>query len=83
MLEKEIEKKYRNNIQKQKGLFLKFVSPGAAGVPDRIVLLPGGIIKFVELKRPGEKPRPLQKYWHGKLKKLGFTVEVCDSGEGL
>lgn len=83
MLEKEIEKKCRLKIKKQGGLFLKFVSPGNAGVPDRLILLPGGIIKFVELKRPGAQPRPLQKYWHKKLRALGFTVEVCDDAESL
>lgn len=47
------------------------------GWPDRIVLLPGGSMLFVELKRPvGGKFEPLQERVHGKLRSLGFTVHV-------
>ena len=55
-------------------LCLKFESPGYAGVPDRIVLLPGGKVLFVELKRPGQHERVRQKYVHDVLRGLGFEV---------
>ena len=42
------------------GICPKLVSPGFDGMPDRMVLLPNGRIGFVEVKAPGEKPRPLQ-----------------------
>lgn len=51
---------------------------GIDGVPDRIVLLPGGCMAFVEVKAPGEKPRPLQTSRHKLLRRLGFKVYVLD-----
>lgn len=53
---------------------LKFSCPGYTGVPDRIILLPGGRVVFVELKAPGKKERKRQIYVQDKLRKLGFTV---------
>ena len=79
MLEKQIEKKLILMVKQQKGLALKFVSPGFAGMPDRLVILPDGIIAFVELKAPGKKPRPLQLSRHRLLRDLGFKVYVIDS----
>ena len=83
MLEKEVEKKLVTAVQMMDGLAVKFVSPGYAGMPDRLVLLPGGRMAFVEVKRPGEKPRPLQKARHRMLRKLGFKVYVLDSVEEI
>lgn len=48
-------------------------------VPDRIVLLPGGRLIFVECKAPGEQPRADQLREHKRLRALGFTVVVLDS----
>ena len=36
---------------------------------------------FVELKAPGQKPRPIQVKRHEQLRKLGFRVEVIDEKE--
>lgn len=75
-LEKEIERKLKATVEgKLGGLCLKWVSPGWSGVPDRILLLPGGRVQFAELKRPqGSKVSPLQMWWKRKLQGLGFTV---------
>lgn len=83
MLEKELETKFRVKIKKAGGLALKFVSPGKAGVPDRMVLAPPGRIFFVEMKRPGGKLRPLQKKVLADLRKLGFYACVIDSEDGI
>lgn len=83
MLEKEVERKLVTVVQMMDGVAVKFVSPGFAGMPDRLVLLPGGRIAFVEVKRPGEKPRPLQKARHRMLRRLGFKVYVLDSVEEI
>jgi len=56
MREKTIEQKLNTDAKKRGGLALKFVSPSFDGMPDRIVLLPGGHIGFVEVKAPGKKP---------------------------
>ena len=78
MLEKYIEQRLRQQVVKAGGLCLKFVSPGYAGVPDRICLFPGGKIAFVELKAPGKKPSPLQVARHRRLRSLGFPMYVID-----
>lgn len=50
------------------------------GWPDRVVLLPGGVVVFIELKRPvGGKFEPLQLRVHEKLRRMGFTVFVCNT----
>lgn len=59
----------------------KFVSPGMAGVPDRIVIPPWGRVIFVELKAPGKKPRKLQKVRREQLKAQNVDVWVIDSKE--
>lgn len=83
MLESAIERKLRAAVASSGGLCLKFTSPGYAGVPDRMVLMPGGRICFVELKAPGCKPRPLQLARHGQLRALGFKVFVVDGTEQI
>ena len=78
MLEKNIENKLTTAVKKAGGIAPKFVSPSFAGIPDRLVLLPDGVFAFVELKAPGESPRPLQRARHRKLRSLGFKVYVID-----
>lgn len=78
MREKAIEQKLSLMVKKRGGICPKFVSPGYDGMPDRIVLLPGCHFAFVEVKAPGEKPRPLQIARHKLLTRLGFKVYVLD-----
>lgn len=79
MLEKDIEKYLTAQVKKMGGLCLKFISPGNAGVPDRIILLPWGNIWFVEVKKPGGRIAPLQKWWQRKLQGLGFPAVIIKS----
>ncbi|MFQ7288325.1 MAG: VRR-NUC domain-containing protein [Lacrimispora saccharolytica] len=83
MREKEIEKKLRLAVKQVGGICLKLVSPGFDGMPDRMVLLPNERIGFVEVKAPGEKPRPLQLSRHRLLRQLGFRVYVLDDAEQI
>jgi len=80
MRESVIEKRLREAIEKIGGKAFKFLSPGNIGVPDRIVLLACKII-FVELKKPGQELRAIQKYRKRQFEKLGFHVAVIDSIE--
>lgn len=77
--EAEIEAKLRDAAKAAGGKAFKFVSPGNAGVPDRIVVLPGGKTGFVELKQAGKKTTKLQKVQIRKLLDLGFYATVLDS----
>ena len=79
MLERELENKLKRAVLDRGGLALKFVSPGLAGVPDRLILLPGARIAFAELKAPGQKLRPLQQKRKRQLEQLGFAVYTVDS----
>ena len=81
MRENEIEGKLVEEVKRMGGICPKWVSPGLDGVPDRIVLLPGCRIGFVELKAPGRKMRPLQKKRKEKLEALGFLVFCIDDKE--
>ena len=83
MNEKQIENKLTLAVKKAGGIAPKFVSPGFAGMPDRIVLLSDGLIAFAELKAPGKKPRPLQLARHRLLRSLGFKVYVIDDIEQI
>ena len=83
MNEKFIEKKLVKTVKCMGGMALKFVSPGVDGVPDRIVLFPGGRMGFVELKAPGKKLRPLQMRRMAQLSRLGFLVFVVDEVERI
>ena len=81
MREASIEKRLKNEVEKIGGKALKFVSPGVTGIPDRIILLPGGKIIFIELKATGKKLRPMQEYRAKELRALGFDVRCIDSVE--
>jgi len=74
--ERTLELKLVKETRKRGGVALKFVSPSFAGMPDRLVLLPHQVMGFVEVKAPGERPRPLQQSRHALLRRMGFPVFV-------
>ena len=81
MREKQIESKLVKAVRAAGGMCPKLVSPGTDGMPDRIVMLPGCRIGFVEVKAPGKEARPLQTLRHKQMRKLGFPVFVLDDPE--
>ena len=83
MRERDLERYTTMFIKSHGGLALKVISPGYAGVPDRLVLMPGGKMCFMELKAPGRKPRPLQARRIEQLRALGFKVYVVDGKEEI
>ncbi len=83
MREKTIETKLVKAVRAIGGLAPKFVSPGLDGVPDRLVLLPGGRIAFIELKAQGKTLRPLQVRRKKQLETLGFSVYCIDRPEQI
>lgn len=72
-LERDIEKALGRMVGRHGGMCLKWVCPGWAGVPDRIILLPRGMVIFVELKRStSASTSSMQTWWARKLRDLGF-----------
>lgn len=76
MLEKEVEAKLVRGVKQLGGIAYKFVSPGNSGVPDRIVVLPGGRIEFVELKSKTGRLSSIQKRQIARLESAGKKVQV-------
>jgi hypothetical protein len=80
--ERSVEAYFREQCRQAGLLCLKFVSPARNGVPDRLVI-GGGRTVFVELKRPGGRPRRLQQAMHAKLRRYGADVHVIDSRDAV
>lgn len=83
MRERTVEQRLVREVKLMGGIAPKFTSPGFDGVPDRIVLLPGGKMGFVELKAPGQIMRPLQVQRKRQLEGLGFLVYCVDGIEQI
>ena len=76
MLEKDIEKYLTSEVKRLGGIAYKFVSPGNDGVPDRMVLLPGGRITFIELKTETGRPTKIQERQIERMRALGQDVRI-------
>ena len=76
--ERDLERKLSKATAERGGFCLKFTPTNWVGAPDRLVVLPGGRIGFVEIKAPGQRARPLQLARHRQLRKLGCYVAVLD-----
>lgn len=81
--EKYIERKLVDKVKALGGRAYKFVSPGNAGVPDRLVVLPGGKVGFVEMKRPGGKPSKLQRNQIQFLRSIDCKAEILSTVEHI
>lgn len=74
MRERDIERKLTHEVEKRGGLSFKWTSPGQTGVPDRIVILPGGRIWFAELKTDTGRTTAVQEYQQKRLRDAGCNV---------
>jgi len=81
--EKYIETKLRLGIQGLGGLCIKVPATFFAGLPDRLCILPGGKVFFVETKAPGKKASPVQLAVARKITALGIPVHLVDSVEAV
>lgn len=79
--EKQIEQRLKYLVEKSGGQCLKWT--GTKGAPDRIVILPNGVVKFVELKNSKGKISPIQKVIHERLRALGCDVIVMWSYDDI
>lgn len=83
MNEKLIERKLSERVRSKGGIALKLYSTYFTGLPDRLILMPGGRTYFAELKTTGKKPTARQLVVHEMLRGMGFRVDVIDSQEDI
>lgn len=82
--EVSIENYLKKSVEKSGGLCLKLSPVNLVGIPDRLVILPGPVIAFVELKRPkGGIIAPMQKRWRDVLIGLGCRHAFVSTREGV
>lgn len=75
--EREVEAHLRTRVEQAGGRCEKFIPDYDSGMPDRVVMLPGGVLVWVETKKPeGGRLTKLQKFQHRRLRALGQRVEV-------
>ncbi len=76
MTESQIERRLVQGVRDADGLCLKLVSPGNGGVPDRLILLPGGRVIFAELKTEAGRLSAIQRWMIGEIRERGADVRV-------
>ena len=81
--EKLLESYLVAEVKKLGGWAIKLLSGLVTGLPDRLVLMPGGVVAFVEVKTTGKKIKAIQAIRAKALRSLGFRVELLDSKEGI
>lgn len=79
--EKVFERTLSKYVDDAGGMAVKLLSQFLRGLPDRMYLLHGGVVVFVEFKSTGKKPTKIQEYVHKRIQALGFPVLVVDSVE--
>lgn len=77
--EKAIERYLVERVKELGGICLKYSNANMVGYPDRVVLLPGGVTIWIELKSKGRRPEKIQQIRIAQLERLGHTVYVADS----
>ena len=83
MSESKLERRLVREVERIRGRAPKWVSTGNRGVPDRLVILPGGRTIYVEMKAPGKPLEPLQARWAKILRNMGHQVYKIDSNEDI
>ena len=81
--EKSLEAELRERCKALGWMCVKLTSQYQRGLPDRLILMPGGRVYFAEIKTTGKKPTALQRVTHERLRALGYRVEVVDTSESL
>lgn len=82
MLEDAIENDLVKHVKARGGIAIKLVPWYLRGVPDRLIVLPGPRVIFVELKRPvGGRLSRHQAHWRDKLIALGCEWRLVHTKE--
>lgn len=83
MTESQIEARLVGGVRSLGGVAFKFTSPGNAGVPDRLIILPGGHVLFAELKTKEGRPSKIQRFQIDRLRRLGVHASLVVGQEGV
>lgn len=81
--EKSREARLKKSVKEANGICLKYYNKGNTGWPDDVILLPGGVTWWVELKKPGKTAEPLQIERGKQLQALGHNYALLDTDEKL
>ena len=81
--ESKLEAQLLRAVAQAKGVCIKLPAVHYAGIPDRLLLLPGGHARFLELKRAGKKPTRIQRWWLERLTALGFDAQYVSGQAAL
>lgn len=81
MLERDLQKNIVANLRKKGARVFKSDMP-PRGWPDLTILPRDGAVGFLEIKRPGNKPRPEQERRIQQIREMGHFTEWTDSVEG-
>lgn len=82
MTEAHLEARLRDRVRQLGGVAIK-LAPTQRGLPDRLVLLPGGRMHLLELKTTLGRLSPVQQSWHERVAGLGIRVEVLIGASGI
>jgi len=83
MREATLERRCGGAVRAAGGEWIKLLSAALVGLPDRLAVLPGGVVWFIELKQPGSgRTGRLQKWWGRRFRELGCNYcRVSTYGE--
>lgn len=82
MIESSIQTKISEKLKKHGWFVTKLIQTSTNGIPDLMAIKNGEVI-FLEIKKPGEEPSPLQEYMIASLNKAGVLAMSADKIEDI
>jgi Holliday junction resolvase len=83
MTEQQIQSKLIKKLESDGYYVIKLSVTNKTGIPDLIAIPKNSDVEFIEVKRPGQKPRPLQVYRINEIKRHGVSARVYNGEEFL
>lgn len=82
MTESTLKKSCRTILERSGWMVIHLIQTNSNGIPDTLILRAGRAV-FIEFKRPGYNPRPLQDYRIRKLREQGFETLIVHRIEDI